>query len=136
MVDPLQQQNREGIPEMPSKPEFSESKEPKTIETKKEFPEEKSLKKAESIKINLIKPQSKPADLETKSEQSTKIADLEAKKEKIISRLTEAALAMGGDDENIQKIMENAKNYTAKGYPSICKEVYIRVREARNRGIH
>jgi hypothetical protein len=116
-------------------PELSpESPTPKP-ETAKEAP---AMEKFEEM----ITTPAQKLELQAKAVAAAKAAgieinddEVEAKKEKIISKLVEAVLAAGDDEAAKWKIMEKAMAYTGKGYPMIADAVHDRILEERNRGM-
>jgi len=61
--------------------------------------------------------------------------DIERKKEMLVSRLVEAALAAGDNDKEAMDVIERAKKYLGK-YPGILDEVHDRWLEQRNKGTY
>jgi hypothetical protein len=119
------------LPEIIASPESPES----NLETVKDV---RIVEKFEEI----ITTPAQKLELQDKAVAAAKAAgieiddnDVEAKKEKIISKLVEAVLAAGDDDDAERKIMEKAMAYTGKGYPMIADAVHDRILEERNRGM-
>jgi hypothetical protein len=61
--------------------------------------------------------------------------DIEERMETIIGNFVRSAAAADFDDKTVEKILEKARMYIAKGYPNIADEVHDRILEAKNRGM-
>ena len=61
--------------------------------------------------------------------------DIEERMETIIGNFVRSAAAADFNDETVEKILEKARMYIAKGYPNIADEVHDRILEAKNRGL-
>jgi hypothetical protein len=61
--------------------------------------------------------------------------DIEERMETIIGNFVRSAAAADFNDETVEKILEKARMYIAKGYPNIADEVHDRILEAKNRGM-
>lgn len=70
---------------------------------------------------------------EAKQEPETEDFDIEQKKERLISRLVEAALAAKDDIGEAKKIIDRAEKYLGK-YPGLVDEIHDRWLEERNKG--
>ncbi len=85
--------------------------------------------RAEQIIRNLVKPD-KQDDLPVEIGSR----DIEEKKELLVSKLVEAALAAGDDEEAARAVFDRAGKYLSK-YPGIVDEIHDRWLGERNKGM-
>lgn len=105
--------------------------------TKKEKGEPKVIEFAARDAEMLRKKLEKTEANEPAKEQIAVESDYEEKKEKIISKLVEAAFALGleGSDKGIEEAMNKAKKFANLGYYDIADEVHDRILKERDERI-
>lgn len=94
-----------------------------------------TFKEKEKRALDLAKEIAGPDKKDDQGDVEVEPEDIEQKKEILVSRLVEAALAAGDNVDEAIEVMERAKKYLGK-YPGLVDDIHDRWLEERNKGMY
>lgn len=94
-----------------------------------------TFKEKEKRALDLAKEIAGPDKKDDQGDVEVEPEEVEKRKELLVSRLVEAALAAGDNVSEAMEVMERAKKYVSK-YPGLVDDVHDRWLEERDRGMY